>query len=58
MLDGPTWVKRLTDADRRALSPLSWSHVRLYGAFTLDMDTRLDVDRDPDRTDSEPVAIS
>ena len=35
--------------DRRALSPLSWSHVRLYGTFTLDMDTRLDFDRDPDR---------
>jgi hypothetical protein len=58
VLADPGWAGRLTDADRRALSPLSWSHVRLYGTFTLDMDTRLDFDRDPDRTGSESVAIS
>jgi hypothetical protein len=58
VLDDSSWVQRLTEADRRALSPLSWSHVRLYGTFTLDMDTRLDFDRDPDRTGSEPVAVS
>jgi TnpA family transposase len=43
-----TWADRLTAADRRALSPLAWSHVRLYGTFTLDMDRRLDFDRGPD----------
>jgi TnpA family transposase len=58
VLADPSWAQRLTDADRRALSPLSWSHVRLYGTFTLDMDTRLDFDRDPDHTGSEPLAIS
>jgi len=41
------WADRLTAADRRALSPLAWSHVRLYGTFTLDMDRRLDFDRGP-----------
>jgi TnpA family transposase len=58
VLADPSWATRLTDADRRALSPLSWSHVRLYGTFTLDMETRLDFDRDPDSTGSEPLAIS
>lgn len=36
------WADRMTDADRRALSPLFWSHVNLYGKFDLDMTTRLD----------------
>ena len=58
VLADPSWATRLTDADRRALSPLSWSHVRLYGTFTLDMETRLDFDRDPDSTGSESLAIS
>jgi hypothetical protein len=29
--------------DRRALSPLFWSHINPYGRFRLDMDTRLDL---------------
>ncbi|WP_326688616.1 MULTISPECIES: hypothetical protein [unclassified Streptomyces] len=33
----------LTDADRRALSPLFWTHVNPYGRFELDMDSRLDL---------------
>ena len=36
------WVK-LTDADRRALSPLFWSHANLYGTIEIDMDTHLDL---------------
>ncbi|MEV0695934.1 Tn3 family transposase [Streptomyces sp. NPDC050388] len=35
--------KRLTDADRRALSPLLWTHVNPYGRFELDMNDRLDL---------------
>jgi len=34
----------MTDADRRALTPLFWTHVNLYGKFALDMSTRLDLD--------------
>jgi hypothetical protein len=34
----------LTDADRRALSPLFWTHVNPYGRFELDMNRRLDLD--------------
>jgi hypothetical protein len=33
--------KRLTDADRRALSPLFWTHVNPYGRFELDMHSHL-----------------
>ncbi|MEU5630494.1 Tn3 family transposase [Streptomyces rishiriensis] len=38
------WQERLTDADRRALSPLFWTHVDPYGRFELDMNSRLDLD--------------
>ncbi|MFF3788064.1 hypothetical protein [Streptomyces sp. NPDC001933] len=34
----------LTEADRRALSPLFWTHVNPYGRFELDMNRRLDLD--------------
>jgi hypothetical protein len=34
---------RLTDLDRRGLTPLFWSNVNPYGRFTLDMDTHLDL---------------
>ncbi|MGH3803986.1 MAG: Tn3 family transposase, partial [Pseudonocardiaceae bacterium] len=43
ILTEPRWQHRLTDADRRALSPLFWTHVNLYGKFDLDMTTRLDL---------------
>jgi hypothetical protein len=32
---------QLTDLDRRALTPLFWSHVNPYGTFTLDLKQRL-----------------
>lgn len=38
------WRARLTDEDRRALSPLFWTHINPYGRFQLDMTTRLDLD--------------
>lgn len=37
------WQKRLTDADRRALSPLFWTHVNPYGRFELDRNSHLDL---------------
>jgi TnpA family transposase len=43
VLAAPTWAERLTTDDRRALSPLFWTHVNPYGTFTLDMDRRLDL---------------
>jgi TnpA family transposase len=44
VLAAPAWSARLTNDDRRALSPLFWTHVNPYGRFTLDMSTHLDLD--------------
>ncbi|MFE4667458.1 Tn3 family transposase [Streptomyces sp. NPDC056716] len=43
VLADPRWADKLTDADRRALSPLFWTHVNPYGRFELDMNSRLDL---------------
>ncbi|MGW0560839.1 Tn3 family transposase [Streptomyces sp. NPDC003016] len=40
----PKWADKLTDADRRTLPPLFWTHVNPYGRFELDMNSRLDLD--------------
>jgi hypothetical protein len=45
ILAEPDWAGRMTGADRRALTPLFWTHVNLYGRFDLDMDTRLNLDQ-------------
>src|SRR3954452_5640145 len=37
----PAWADRLTDADRRALTPLIWEHITSYDRFDLDMTARL-----------------
>jgi hypothetical protein len=38
------WSAGLTDPDRRALTPLFWSHVNLYGKLSLDLDHHLDLE--------------
>jgi TnpA family transposase len=43
VLRDPAWAAKLTEEDRRGLSPLFWSHVNPYGRFRLDMDARLDL---------------
>ena len=43
ILAEPKWSGRMTEEDRRALSPLFWTHVNPYGRFVLDMDARLDL---------------
>jgi hypothetical protein len=58
------WADTLTDADRRALSPLFWTHVNPYGRFELDMNSRLDLDLTvrtkpgPRTPADEPAAVS
>ncbi|MET7300157.1 Tn3 family transposase [Embleya sp. NPDC005575] len=47
VLAEPKWADTLDEADRRALSPLFWSHVNPYGRFELDMNTRLDLADEP-----------
>ncbi|MGW6718038.1 Tn3 family transposase [Streptomyces sp. NPDC054995] len=41
VLADPKWADKLTAADRRALSPLFWTHVNPYGRY---MNSRLDLD--------------
>ncbi len=36
------WAQRVTDVDRRALTPF-WSHANLYGRIDIDMDSHLDL---------------
>jgi Tn3 transposase DDE domain len=43
VLADPAWAGQMTDDDRRALTPLFWSHINPYGTFRLDMDTRLEL---------------
>ncbi|MER7210443.1 hypothetical protein ABT340_25545 [Streptosporangium sp. NPDC000239] len=38
---------KLTEADRRALSALFWSHLNLYGKFELDKSKQLDLGPGP-----------
>lgn len=54
VLDDPDWAGRLTEHDRRGLTPLFWSNVALHGTFTLDLDKRLDYDR---RHPAEPGPV-
>jgi hypothetical protein len=41
ILAEPKWADKLTEADRRGLSPLFWTRVNPYGRFELDMDRHL-----------------
>ena len=45
VLDSPRWVERLTEEDRRALTPLLWGHINPYGLFRLDMNKRLAIEK-------------
>ena len=45
VLQEPAWADRLTTEDRRALTPLLWSHVNPYGLFQLDMSAQLAIEK-------------
>jgi TnpA family transposase len=45
ILDTRAWADRLTEEDRRALTPLLWGHINPYGLFQLDMNTRLAIEK-------------
>ena len=47
VLAEPRWRDRLSDVDRRALTPLFWSNANCYGRFRLDMDRHLDLEVAP-----------
>jgi TnpA family transposase len=56
VLDDPDWAARMTEHDRRGLTPLFWSNVALHGRFELDMTKRLDYDRGPRPPEPVPAA--
>ncbi|MBE9170565.1 Tn3 family transposase [Pleurocapsales cyanobacterium LEGE 06147] len=41
VLDSPHWQQKLTANDKRAITPLIFSHVNPYGTFKLDMKERI-----------------
>ncbi|GAB2481093.1 hypothetical protein GCM10027187_55830 [Streptosporangium sandarakinum] len=43
VLKDPAWQEKMTDADKRGLSPLFWSNANLHGTIDIDMDRRLDL---------------
>lgn len=53
VLSEPQWAARMTGADRRALPPLFWTHVNLYGKFDLDMSAQLDLGLSPTATPAD-----
>ena len=58
ILAEPGWSGRMTDEDRRALSPLFWAYVNPYGRFVLDMDSRLDLAAPPEIPGHPAVALA
>ena len=57
ILAEPEWAGRMTEEDRRALSPLFWRHVNPYGRFVLDMDSRLDLAYQPKTPPEVPRGV-
>ncbi|MCP3679657.1 MAG: Tn3 family transposase [Gammaproteobacteria bacterium] len=44
VLSTPEWKDKLTNIDKRALTPLLHAHINPYGLFPLDMDARLNIE--------------
>ena len=47
VLGDQAWMERMTEEDRRALTPLIHNHVTPYGSFDLDMEKRLALEGPP-----------
>lgn len=47
ILQQPSWENRLTVEDKRALRPLQYGYVNPYGSFSLDMNSRLQLEQQP-----------
>jgi len=45
VLGEPGWLERMKPEDLRALTPLIYSHVNPYGTFQLNMEKRLQLER-------------
>ena len=47
ILKDPEWVNKLTENDKRALTPLLHAHINPYGLFFLDMMVRIIIQSPP-----------
>ena len=47
VLSDSTWMEKMGPEERRALTPLIYSHVNPYGVFHLDMGQRLEIETIP-----------
>ncbi|WP_443111371.1 Tn3 family transposase [Amycolatopsis sp. A1MSW2902] len=56
VLEVPRFHDSVGPDERRALTPLFWTHVNPYGRFRLNMDTRLDLDGTAPAAPAENVA--
>ncbi len=45
VLGDPAWAARMTPADHRGLTPLSYAHVSPYGRFEIDLDSWIDFEQ-------------
>ena len=45
VLRAPDWASRLSAEDYRGLTPLIYAHINPYGRFDIDLDQRIDFDR-------------
>jgi TnpA family transposase len=45
VLGDPAWAARMTAADHRGLTPLSYAHINPYGRFEVDLDRRIDFEQ-------------
>ena len=43
LLAQPSWENRLTQEDRRGITPLIYDHINPFGLFPLDMDSRMNL---------------
>ena len=45
VLRDPGWRRRLSPEDYRGLTPLIYAHINPYGRYDIDLDARIDFDR-------------
>ena len=43
VLGQPHWDKRLNQSDKRAITPLMFSHINPYGTIKLDLNKRIEL---------------
>ncbi|KJW03569.1 tn3 transposase DDE domain protein [Rickettsia endosymbiont of Ixodes pacificus] len=52
-----SWVERMSNEDKRAISPLISEHINPYGSFSLDLNKRLAINIDQTLFTQEAASI-